>query len=151
MKIGTPLAPSATRVRQVPPDTGHVAGRVVAKAATQMAEDVDAVAILVFSLSGASVQLVSKFRPPLPIVGLTPDERALRRFAMMWGTTGAIVPTEDRSLDLIRAAEAVMVEQGLGAPGDRIVIVAGVPGGRGGTNRVIVHELGDETNVTGAR
>jgi pyruvate kinase len=139
------------RVRAIEPETGQIVGRVVAQAATRMAEDVDAVAILVFSLSGASVQLVSKFRPSIPIVGLTPDDRALQRFGLMWGTTGAIVPTEDRSLDLMRAAEAVCLERGFGQPGERVVIVAGVPGGRGGTNRVIVHELGDETNTTTSR
>ena len=136
------------RVRQVPPETAHVLGRSVAKAATQIADEIDAVAILVFSLSGASVQLVSKYRPKQRIVGLTPDERALRRFALMWGTDGAIVPTEDRSLDLMRSADAVCRASGIGRVGDRVVIVAGVPGGLGGTNRVIVHELGDETNLT---
>jgi pyruvate kinase len=142
---------TAERVHPVAPDTAHVLGRVVAKAATQIAADVDAVAILVFSLSGASVQLVSKYRPVMRIVGLTPDERALRRFALMWGTEGAIVPTEDRSLDLMRAADAVCRAGEIGEVGDRVVIVAGVPGGRGGTNRVIVHELGDETNLTVGR
>ena len=142
---------TAERVRPIAPDTAHVLGRVVAKAATQIAADVDAVAILVFSLSGASVQLVSKYRPLMRIVGLTPDERALRRFALMWGTEGAIVPTEDRSLDLMRAADAVCRAGEIGEVGDRVVIVAGVPGGRGGTNRVIVHELGDETNLTVGR
>jgi pyruvate kinase len=139
---------SAERVRPIAPDTAGVLGRVVAKAATQIATDVDAVAILVFSLSGASVQLVSKYRPRQRLVGLTPDERALRRFALMWGADGAIVPTEDRALDLMRSADQVCLENGIGSPGDRVVIVAGVPGGRGGTNRVIVHELGDETNLS---
>jgi len=139
---------SSARVRHVLPDTAHVLGRSVAKAATQIADEVDAVAILVFSLSGASVQLVSKYRPKQRIVGLTPDERALRRFALMWGTDGAIVPTEDRSLDLMRSADAVCRAGGIGQVGDRVVIVAGVPGGHGGTNRVIVHELGDETNLS---
>ncbi|MDA2983689.1 MAG: pyruvate kinase [Actinomycetota bacterium] len=139
---------SRERVRSTPPETAHVLGRSVAKAATQIADEVDAVAILVFSLSGASVQLVSKYRPQQRIVGLTPDERALRRFALMWGTDGAIVPTEDRSLDLMRSADEVCRAGSIGRVGDRVVIVAGVPGGHGGTNRVIVHELGDETNLT---
>ena len=139
---------TAARVRAVWPETAHVLGRSVAKAATQIADEVDAVAILTFSLSGASVQLVSKYRPKQRIVGLTPDERALRRFALMWGTDGAIVPTEDRSLDLMRSADAVCRAGGIGQVGDRVVIVAGVPGGLGGTNRVIVHELGDESNLT---
>ena len=146
------LAEAASeRVHPVAPDTAGELGRVVAKAATQIATDVDAVAILVFSLSGRSVQLVSKYRPRQRIVGLTPDERALRRFALMWGADGAIVPTEDRSLDLMRAADEVCLQNGIGGPGDRVVIVAGVPGGRGGTNRVIVHELGDETNLSRGR
>jgi pyruvate kinase len=139
---------SHERVRSSPPDTAHVLGRSVAKAATQIADEVDAVAILVFSLSGASVQLVSKYRPKQRIVGLTPDERALRRFALMWGTDGAIVPTEDRSLDLMRSADTVCRAGGIGRVGDRVVIVAGVPGGMGGTNRVIVHELGDSADLT---
>ena len=139
---------SHERVRSVPPDTAHVVGRSVAKAATQIADEVGAVAILVFSLSGASVQLVSKYRPHQRIVGLTPERDVLQRFALMWGTDGAIVPTEDRSLDLMRSADAVCRAGGIGQVGDRVVIVAGVPGGLGGTNRVIVHELGDETNLT---
>jgi len=139
---------SHERVRSVPPDTVHAVGRSVAKAATQIADEVGAVAILVFSLSGASVQLVSKYRPHQRIVGLTPDREVLQRFALMWGTDGAIVPTEDRSLDLMRSADAVCRAGGIGQVGDRVVIVAGVPGGLGGTNRVIVHELGDETNLT---
>jgi len=139
---------SAERVRTVPPDTIHAVGRSVAKAATRIADEVDAVAILVFSLSGASVQLVSKYRPHQRIVGLTPERKVLQRFALMWGTDGAIVPTEDRSLDLMRSADAVCRAGGIGRVGDRVVIVAGVPGGLGGTNRVIVHELGDETNLT---
>jgi len=139
---------SYERVRSVPPDTAHVLGRSVAKAATQIADEVDAVAILVFSLSGASVQLVSKYRPKQRIVGLTPDDRALQRFALMWGTDGAIVPTEDRSLDLMRSADTVCRAGGIGRVGDRVVIVAGVPGGMGGTNRVIVHELGDAADLT---
>jgi pyruvate kinase len=65
--------------------TGKVLGRVVAKAAKQVADDVQATAILVFSFSGASVQLVSKFRPRQPIIGLTTEEAAMRRFALMWG------------------------------------------------------------------
>ncbi len=134
---------SSQRVRPVEPVTGRVLGRVVAKAAKQIADDVDATAILVFSLSGASVQLVSKFRPNQPVIGLTTDERSLRRFALMWGTDGRMVPMKDHSLDLIRAAELTCYEHRYGERGDTVVIVSGIPGGKGGTNRVLVHRLGD--------
>ena len=135
---------SPERIHALPPATGSDdLPRVVAKAAVHVAQDVSATAILVYSLSGQSAQLVSKYRPPYPIVGLTPDVRALRRFALMWGTDGAVVPTKDHSIDLILAAEEVCLEHGHGARGDAVVIVSGIPGGIGGTNRVMVHRLGD--------
>lgn len=134
---------SGERIRPHPPSTGSVLARVVAKAAVQIADDVDATAILVFSFSGASVQLVSKFRPSRPIIGLTSDERPLRRFALMWGTNGVVVGEKDHSRDLITAAEDVCISHGYGSRGDTVVIVSGIPGGRGGTNRVLVHRLGE--------
>lgn len=134
---------AASRVRPVQPDTDKVLGRVVAKAAKQIADDVDALVILVFSLSGNSVQLVSKVRPDQPIIGLTTDERSLRRFALMWGTAGRLVPERDHSQDLILAAEEVCLEHGYAGQGDTLVIVSGIPGGIGGTNRVLVHRIGD--------
>jgi pyruvate kinase len=134
---------ASERLHPIPPVTGQVLGRVVAKAAKQVADDVHATAILVFSFSGASVQLVSKFRPRQPVIGLTTEDRAMRRFAMMWGTAGALVPHKDHSRDLILAAEEVCLEHGYGVRGDTVVIVSGIPGGHGGTNRVMVHRLGE--------
>jgi pyruvate kinase len=134
---------AAERLHAIPPVTGTVLGSVVAKAARQIADDVEAVAILVFSFSGASVQLVSKFRPRQPIIGLTTGDRALRRLALMWGTVGAVVPQKDHSTDLIEAAEEVCLQHGYGVRGDAVVIVSGIPGGHGGTNRVMVHRIGE--------
>ncbi len=124
------------------PQEGLALARVVAKAAVQVASDVKAKAIVVFSFSGASIQLVSKFRPPVPVVGLTTRETALRRLALMWGTDGALVPEKDHSRDLILSAEEVCLRGGYGSKGDSIVIVSGIPGGHGGTNRLMVHRLG---------
>ena len=137
------VAESASeRIHPIEPMTGQVLGRVVAKAAKQVADDVDATAILVFSFSGQSVQLVSKFRPKQPVIGLTTEDGTVRRLAMMWGTSGAVVPMKDHSRDLILAAEEICVERGYGVRGDTIVIVSGIPGGHGGTNRVMVHRIG---------
>ena len=124
------------------PKEGLALARVVAKAAVQVAGDIRAKAIVVFSFSGASIQLVSKFRPPVPIVGLTTRQEALQRLALMWGTDGALVPERDHSRDLILSAEEVCLRGGYGQKGDSVVIVSGIPGGHGGTNRLMVHRLG---------
>ncbi len=123
------------------PKAGLAVNRVVAKAAVQAAKDIRASAICVFSLSGHSAQLVSKFRPDVPIIACSTREAPRRRTALMWGTEGVLVPEKTRAADLIAAAEEVVLSRGLGAAGDSIVIVSGVPG-RGGTNRLMLHTLG---------
>ena len=118
-------------------------GRVVAQAACQVAADVKAVAIVVYSISGSSIQLVSKYRPAMPLVGLTPRESTRRRTALMWGTEAVVVPMKGQSGDLTSAAERALVDGRWAEHGDRVVIVSGMPGGQGGTNRIMVHRVGD--------
>jgi pyruvate kinase len=43
---------------------------------------------------------------------------------------------------MVDAADERIVEEGLLTLGDLVVVVAGSPGGRGGTNRVLVHRVG---------
>lgn len=132
-----------THFNQVLPDTREVVGSVVAKAAVQIAHDLGAKAILVFSFSGASVQLVSKFRPKQPLIGFTSEEGTLYRLPLMWGVRGEIVAEQGQSEALITAADTLCIEQGLATDGDTVVIVSGIPGGRGGTNRVMAHRIGE--------
>lgn len=117
--------------------------RVVAQAAVTVARDVGAKVICVYSITGSSIQLVSKYRPIAPVLGLTPRESTRRRTALMWGTEAALVPMKDQQLDLTTAAERVLVDGDWVQRGDRIVIVSGRPGGQGGTNRIMVHRVGD--------
>jgi pyruvate kinase len=127
-----------------PPHSEVTISRVVARAAVQVAVDVQATAIVAYSISGSSVQLVSKQRPPMPLLGLTPKETTRRRTALMWGTEAALVPMRGATTDLTTAAERVLVDGNWAQRGDRIVIVSGRPGGLGGTNRITVHRVGDE-------
>ena len=138
-------AESSAHLVHAPPSTGPRASvaRVVAQSAVEVAAAVRAKALLVFSLSGSSVQLVSKFRPSVPLIGLTPDLRAQGRMALMWGTRSLEVPTKDDSRALTLAAEEVCLRAGVATQGDAVVIVSGVPGGHGGTNRILVHHVGD--------
>lgn len=118
--------------------------RVVAGSACRVAEDVGASALAVFSITGGSLQLVSTFRPPVPIVGLTPSELTRRRSAMLWGTEAVLVPMKDQASDLIEAAERVLSDGGWVNAGDRLVILSGLPRAGGSTNRILVHTVGTE-------
>jgi pyruvate kinase len=128
-----------------PPAVGKLdVTATVCRAAVQVASDLGARAIVAFTESGATARYVSRFRPRTPILGLTTSELARRRMALYWGVETASplgVGTGVRSM--IDAADERIVQEGLLARGDLAVVVAGSPGGRGGTNRVLVHRVGE--------
>ncbi len=95
---------------QPPPHSQATVGRVVARAAVQVAKDIGATAIVVYSISGSSIELVSKYRPEAPLLGLTPRETTRRRTALMWGTEAGLVPMKGAVTDLTAAAERVLVD-----------------------------------------
>jgi pyruvate kinase len=127
-----------------PPAVGKLdVPATVCRAAVQMATDLGARAIVAFTESGATARMVSRFRPGTPILGLTTSEAARRRMALFWGVeTAAPLPVGTQVRGMIAEADERIVREGLLDPGDLIVVVAGSPGGRGGTNRVLVHRVG---------
>jgi pyruvate kinase len=128
-----------------PPAVGGLdVAATVCRAAVQVATDLRARAIVAFTESGATARYVSRFRPRVPIIGLTTSEAARRRMTLYWGVEAASplnVSTDLR--DMIAEGDERISGEGMAAPGDLVVVVAGTPGGRGGTNRVIVHRVGE--------
>jgi pyruvate kinase len=135
----------AATARPPPPAVGDLdVAATVCKAAVQVAADLRAKAIVAFTESGATARFVARFRPRVPILGLTPHEAARRRMALYWGVEAA--SPLDRGVDLgqiIAQGDQRICQEGLATPGDLVVVVAGTPGGRGATNRVIVHRVGE--------
>jgi pyruvate kinase len=127
-----------------PPAVGKLdVPATVCRAAVQVATDLGARAIVAFTESGATARYVSRFRPRTPIIGLTTSETARRRMALFWGVeTAAPLPVGTQVRGMIDEADIRIVQEGLLDAGDLIVVVAGSPGGRGGTNRVLVHRVG---------
>jgi pyruvate kinase len=113
------------------------------KAAVQAAADLGASAIVAFTETGATARFVSRFRPLAPIIGLTPHEATRRRMAMYWGVQA--LPPVEPNLELgemVQQADQRLRAAGVAGEGDPIVLVAGTPGLRAATNRMIVHRLG---------
>jgi pyruvate kinase len=127
-----------------PPSGGPLdVASTTCKAAVHAAADLFARAIIAFTETGASARYVSRFRPLVPIVGLTPHEATRRRMAMYWGVR-ALAPV-DQNLELgemVQQADQRLRAAGVASEGDLIVLVAGTPGLRAATNRMIVHRLG---------
>ena len=102
-------------------------------AVCSMALDVDAKAIVVCSVSGKTAMLVSRFRTPINIVGMTTDRKIWRRLSMSWGVT-PILADEFPNMDVMfyfakkQTAEALKLNKG-----DNVIITGG-PVSRGGGN-----------------
>lgn len=99
--------------------------------------------IAVFTHSGFTARLISRYRPQVPVIALTPEEQTLRRMALIWG----VLPLESRDqhrIDtLAEMTEKKLLQERLVKKGDVIGIVAGTPMGvRGTTNFMKFHVIG---------
>jgi pyruvate kinase len=121
--------------------SGNIA-EAVAEAACQAAASLKAKAIVVFTHSGSTAALISKFRPHLPIIAFTPLPAIQRRLALCWGVRAFPIGFMEGTDQQIRAVEDTLLGNGF-RKGDVVVITMGVPlEARGSTNLLKVHKLG---------
>jgi pyruvate kinase len=109
----------------------------ISHAVCSMAIDVDAKAIVVCSLSGKTAMLVSRFRTPVDILGMTTDRKIWRRLSMSWGVT-PVMADEFPSMDVMfyyakNSAKSVLNLQ----PGDNLILTGGPVGGPSGNTNTI--------------
>jgi pyruvate kinase len=99
----------------------------ISRAACEIALKLGAKAIVASTLSGKTARLVSRFRPPIPILAVTSVERTFGNLAISWGVTPAMLPHTERFTELCAMAEKFAKKNGFASSGDRIVITAGYP------------------------
>ncbi len=115
----------------------------VSHATCSMAINLDARAIVVCSLSGRTARMVSRFRPPVDIIGICVDQKSVRKLSLSWGVTpvlGEAVPTTDVLFySAYKTAKKVFDLK----KGDKIVITGGqINGCSGNTNLLKVDTIG---------
>jgi pyruvate kinase len=125
---------------------------VVAAAACRAAVQSGAVAICCFTLSGATARLLAQFRPPVPIIGFSPDQAIRRRLALYWGVIPRIMEPVRNSDLMSQMVSERLVADGLAKPGERVVLVFGSPLGISGmTNSLRLHDIPRELHGGGER
>ena len=106
-----------------------------------MAIDIEAKAIVACSLSGMTARMVSRFRCPVDIIGMTTDEGTWRKLALSWGVTPAMCE-KFTSTDVLFYTAKKMAEQTLALKkGDHIVITGGAPGDTGNTSLIKIESI----------
>ena len=111
-------------------------------AVCSIALDLDAKAIAVSSVSGRTAMLVSRFRTPVSILGITTDRKIWRRLSMSWG----VIPVMSEafgSMDVmfyyaLKQAKEILDLQ----PGDNVILTGGPINGQcGNTNTIKVERI----------
>jgi pyruvate kinase len=100
--------------------------------------------LMVFSWSGLSAIIASKFRPIGPIYALAPTQAVCDRLALAWGVTPFQVPQVQSTDELIEHGEKLLLEKGLLHPGQRVVVLAGSSPMKGATNLMKILIAGEE-------
>ena len=106
-------------------------------AARQVAETLNAAAIITWTLSGSTSLRAARERPAAPVLALTPLLATARRLALVWGLHCVESADAIDFYDMVDRACHIAREQGFALPGQRVVITAGVPFGTPGATNVL--------------
>ena len=102
-----------------------------------MSIDLEAKVIAVCTLSGMTARMVSRFRSPVDIMGLTANEKTWRKLALSWGVTPVMCETYESTEVLFYTAKQLAVKTFSLQSGDRIVLTGGMTNGVSGNTNII--------------
>ena len=119
-------------------------GGAITKAAAEIGATVGAKYLIAFTQSGESARRISRFRSPIALLALTPEEHVYNQLALSWGVEPMITAMVSHTDEMVKQVDAILLDSGRGTKGEPVVIVAGSPPGiPGSTNAVRVHITGD--------
>ncbi len=109
----------------------------ISHATCQMAIDIHASVIVACTISGVTARMVSRFRGPVDIIGLTTDEKTWRKLALSWGVLPQMSEYYPSTEVLFYSALKNAIETMKLDRGDRIVITGGYVNGKSGNTNLI--------------
>lgn len=132
--------------RLEPPATEpRVFATVIAEATNTAARRLNATAIVARTTSGFTARLVSKYRPPMPVLAVTSDPATARRMLLLWGVWPVTLPSLGHLDDLVAQIDDGRIAPELLLPGKTVVLTASSAGpgsvGVGGTNVLQIHQI----------
>jgi pyruvate kinase len=125
-QIARAVEPSMGYRHQMPtPGDTSSWGVAMSNAACDLAEALDAKAILVPTYSGRTASAVARLRPHVPIIALSHNQTAVQQMAIEWGVTPMLFPEAENVDDLLDRAVDAARRDGLVESGDLVVLTAG--------------------------
>lgn len=106
-------------------------------ATRQIAESTGSKAIIVYSASGATALSAAGSRPHVPVIVLTPQVKTARQLNLLWGLYPIVSEDVTNFREMVTHACDCILEYGLAALHDSVVITAGVPFGKPGSPNIL--------------
>jgi len=114
----------------------------MSEVASILANGIKAKLILVASMSGDTARLVSRYRPQLPILAATSDEKVMHQMSISWGVIPFVLPRCASVEELVDRSIGHLKKKKFVKTGDKIIVVAGDPvGSSGGVNLVELRDI----------
>jgi pyruvate kinase len=126
---------------QVPRGPGSPVTRSLARVATSVAAELGCKMIVAFTESGITARLASGFRPRVPVVAVTGDDRVYRQLALWWDVLPVRAELGESSDELLANGEQRLKSRGLVEIGDTILILSGHSNVAAATNMLRVHQV----------
>jgi pyruvate kinase len=138
--------PGADMLLRRAPGTGGDLSSEVARSAARLAQELNARYIVVYTESGYTARLVSKYRPNCSILGLSRHQQICQRMKLLWGVRAKPIEQVRDIDELVDTVQALLLDLEWVKPGDLICLVAGTPFEvRGKTDLIKLHRIGEET------
>jgi len=116
----------------------------ICESVAHAAQDLDMRAIAVFTETGTTARLISKYRPQAGIYAFSAVPEVRHRMNLLWGVQPLACKHAPSADDMVRTAEATLLESKAVEPGDVIAVVAGTSQSSGSTNFMRLHRVGAE-------
>jgi pyruvate kinase len=130
--------------RKLPASPHFTYAEILADAAYHAARGAHVAAIVVFTATGSSARLVSRYRPPVCIYAMTPRENVGRQLMVNYAVQPVDAPDVASTDEMLAQMDHVLTERGYLKAGDTVVFLAGQPVGRPGTTNLMkLHRIGD--------
>ena len=118
----------------------------MSRAARELANDEDVVAVAVFTSQGSTAWLVSNIRPVKRILAFTPYEMTYRKMAFLWGVYPQLVPFANTMEEMLGHVDEALLKNDF-EQGDQVVLLCGFPvGSMKPPNMALLHTVGEGEN-----
>ena len=99
----------------------------MARAARELAHDLNVAALAVFTNTGRTALLMSKARVRVPILAFTPVQRLIGRMSLLWGVIPRLLPKVSTLHEMVNHADARLLAENWAVPGQQVVVISGFP------------------------